>query len=161
MIANSDNTSSAAAPQPRIALFPGSFDPFTRGHASIVERALQLFDHVVIAIGYNAAKISHDDISRREATIRSVYHDRRERVSVISYSGLTADAARDSGACAIVRGIRSVKDFEYERDMADINRQLSGLETVLLFSLPELAAVSSSLVRELKALGTDISHFLP
>ena len=158
MIANSDNTLSAAAPQPRIALFPGSFDPFTRGHASIVERALQLFDHVVIAIGYNAAKISHDDISRREATIRSVYHDRWERVSVISYSGLTADAAR---ACAIVRGIRSVKDFEYERDMADINRQLSGLETVLLFSLPELAAVSSSLVRELKALGTDISHFLP
>lgn len=145
---------------PRTALFAGSFDPFTIGHASIVSRALPLFDRIVIAVGVNMSKTSADEVSRRVEAITALYAD-EPRVTVTHYEGLTVDMATRCGARWLLRGVRSVKDFEYERDMADINRQLSGLETVLLYSLPEHAAVSSSIVRELHAYGRDVSDYLP
>lgn len=143
---------------PRRALFAGSFDPFTAGHASVVERALGLFDEVVVAAGVNAAK--RHAAGDPEAIAALYAHE--PRVRVISYSGmLTVDLARREGCGWLIRGVRSVKDFEYERDMADINRRLSGIETVILFTLPEHAAISSSVVRELASYGHDISTFLP
>lgn len=141
-------------------LFPGSFSPFTRGHASLVERALKLFDNVVIAIGYNAAKPGSVPMEERIAAIETLY-ETEPRVRVIAYSGLTVDACRAEGAGWMLRGVRSVTDFEYERNLADVNRMISGIDTVILFTLPELAAVSSSVVRELEANGHDVSAFLP
>ncbi|MDE6277456.1 MAG: pantetheine-phosphate adenylyltransferase [Muribaculaceae bacterium] len=145
----------------RTALFPGSFRPFTKGHASIVERGLALFDRVVIAVGVNLEK-DPEGLHGAEAVraIEALYAG-EPRVEVIRYSGLTVEAAREAGAQFLLRGVRTVKDFEYERDMADVNRKLSGLETVLLYSLPELSAVSSSIVRELERFGADTSEFLP
>lgn len=143
----------------RIALFPGSFNPFTIGHADIVERGLELFDRIIIAVGINTAKCNESNNELLE-TIRRIYAD-EPRVEVAAYSGLTVDFAKLKSARFILRGVRSMKDFEYERDMAQINSQLSGIESVLLFSRPELAAVSSSVVRELKRFGHDISKFLP
>ncbi len=145
----------------RIALFAGSFNPFTIGHASIVERGLQIFDRLVIGIGINAEKPESKACGeQRAAQIRNIYaHE--PRVKVITYSTLTVDAAKSEGAKFLLRGVRSTRDFEYERDLADVNRRLSGIETVLLYSLPELSAISSSLVRELQSYGKDISSLLP
>lgn len=145
----------------RIALFPGSFRPFTIGHADIVERALALFDRVIVAVGINRAKPGDEAAAETAAeTIRRLYAS-ESRVEVMSYSTLTVQLARKTGARFIVRGVRSVKDFEYERDMAQVNSQLSGIESVILFSKPELGAVSSSLVRELEAFGEDVGPYLP
>ncbi len=145
----------------RTAVFAGSFDPFTLGHADIVRRGLEIFDHIVVAIGVNAAKLGSQTRAADSATaIRRVFAD-EPRVEVAVYTCLTVDFAQSLGAQFLLRGVRSVKDFEYERDMADINRQLSGLETVILFSRPELSAVSSSVVRELADYGHDVSAFLP
>jgi len=141
------------------ALFPGSFRPFTRGHADIVERALALFDEVVIAVGVNASKPLHD-IEEIIGPIKKIYEG-EPRVRVEAFTGLTAEYARTVGASCIVRGVRSMKDYEYERDMADINRQLSGIETVILFSRPEFGAISSSVVRELESYGVDTTQYLP
>lgn len=147
--------------EPRIALFPGTFRPFTIGHADIVERAMTLFDKVIIAVGINCAKDGDEDAAQQTAeAIRRLYAC-EDRVEVVTYSTLTVQLARKLGAQFIVRGIRSVKDFEYERDMAQVNSQLSGIETVVMFSRPELAVVSSSLVRELEAFGEDVSPYLP
>lgn len=145
----------------RTAIFPGSFNPFTLGHADIVERALRLFDRLVIGIGYNPAK---DDAARsarsRAAHIAALYrHD--PRVSVRCYDGLTVDFARAEHADCIVRGVREVADFEYERRMADVNSEISPVETVLLAANPRLAFLSSSVVRELEYHGYDVSRFLP
>ena len=145
----------------RTALFPGSFRPFTRGHSSIVERGLRLFDRVVIALGINIDKDPEGHGAAEAVREIAALYAGEPRVEVISYRGLTVDAARDCGAEFLLRGVRSVKDFEYERDMADVNRKLSGVETVLLYSLPELSAVSSSVVRELERFGADTSEFLP
>lgn len=139
----------------RKALFAGSFNPFTVGHADIVKRGLELFDEVVIAIGENQDKPSAD-IQERLQAIRDVYKD-ESRVRVEVYHSLTVDFAREIGACALLRGVRTAQDFEYERQMADANRALAGIETVVLFSLPELGFVSSSLVRDLKKHGADTS----
>ena len=144
----------------RTAFFAGSFDPFTVGHASVVERSLPLFDRIVIAIGINPVKTTVVEAERRAKEIAALYAD-EARVSVMTYDGLTVDAARRAGASCLLRGVRSVKDFEYERDMADVNRQLSGLETVLIYSLPQHTAISSSVVRELASFGKDISDFVP
>ena len=143
------------------ALFAGSFNPFTIGHESIVKRTLCFADEVVIAIGINNAKENpKTETEERILTIRSYFTD-EPRVTVLAYEGLTVDFARQMQADVMVRGVRSVKDFEYEREMADVNRKISGMETILLFSEPELSAVSSSIVRELKAHGKNISKFLP
>lgn len=141
-------------------LFPGSFDPFTRGHAALVRRALKLAGEVVIGIGVNVDKPGFYAAEERRARIEEVFRD-EPRVSVGIYSGLTTDFAAAVGASVILRGIRSVKDFEAERDMADVNRRLTGIETIILISEPQYAAVSSSIVRELLRYGADVSRFLP
>lgn len=143
----------------RIAVFPGSFDPFTIGHKSIVERALPLFDRIIVAVGYNENKISANDVGDRLEMIRKCFPG-ESRVEVTSYSGLTVDFARRTGAEFILRGVRSVADFEAERNLADVNRRISGIETILLPSLPELGYVSSSMVRELTNNGYDVTPFL-
>ena len=144
----------------RIAIFPGSFDPFTIGHASIVRRGLEMFDKIVIGVGYNANKRSFLTPEERVAAIEKVYAS-EARVKVVAYDDLTADLARREQARFVLRGIRSVKDFEYERDIAGINHRLSGVETVLLFTEPHYADISSTIVRELLAFGKDVSEFLP
>lgn len=144
----------------RIALFPGSFDPFTRGHESIVERALPLFDEIVIAIGVNVNKHTLTSMEQRQQWIKSTF-SHEPRVRVIAYTGLTADAARQCGARFLLRGVRTVADFESEMAMADVNRELSGLETVLLYTLPECSHISSSMVRELVKYGQSVDRYLP
>ena len=142
-------------------LFPGSFNPFTKGHADVVERGLRLFDRVVIAIGYNEQKGGAEDVAQRQEIIRAIYQE-EERVEVMAYSDLTCEAARRCGACAILRSVRSLKDYEYELQMADVNRRISpGIETVVLFAKPELACISSSVVRELARFSHRIDDFLP
>ena len=144
----------------RIALFPGSFDPFTRGHESIVRRALPLFDKFIIAIGVNADKRSFMTMEQRKAWIESIFqHD--PQVEVITYSGMTVDVAREVEARFIVRGVRLIQDFENEKHLAEVNRDLSGIETILLYTLPEYSHISSSIVRELVRYGQDVSPYLP
>lgn len=144
----------------RTALFAGSFDPFTMGHHRIVQRALAMFDCVIVAVGHNINKKTMLPLEKRLADIRALYKD-EQRVQVAEYDGLTTDFAQSQNVTCLLRGVRSVKDFEYERDLADINLRLSGIETVFLVSEPEYAAISSSAVRELMNYGKDVSMFLP
>ena len=144
----------------RVAIFPGSFDPFTRGHESIVRRALPLFDKFVIAIGVNADKRSFMTMEQRKTWIESVFKD-DPQVEVITYTGMTVDAAREVGAQFIVRGVRLIQDFENEKHLAEVNRDLTGIETILLYTLPEYSHISSSIVRELFRYGQDVSRYLP
>lgn len=142
-------------------MFPGSFNPFTIGHQSLVERGLAMFDSIVIAIGISSSKqVTEAEIAERIEPIKQLYAD-NPRIEVIYYSGLTVDAAREHGCRFLLRGIRNTIDMEYERTMADINRRIGGIETVVLFTLPELSAVSSSVVRELERYGHDTAEFLP
>ena len=141
-------------------IFTGSFDPYTIGHDDILRRALPLFDHIVIGIGVNERKCYMQSAEERMKTIKAIYAD-EPKVEVKTYNDLTIDFARRENASYIIKGVRSVKDFEYERDQADINRQLSGIETLLLYADPRYSAVSSSMVRELIHFGQDVSRFLP
>ena len=149
-----------SAEQRRIALFPGTFDPFTLGHQSLVKRVLTCADAVVIAIGINEKKQTYYTLEQRVSAIRALYAE-EPRVKVITYSGLTVDVAQQERASFILRGVRSVIDFEYEKAIADVNRQLTGIETLLLFTEPAYAHISSSVVRELLHFGKDVSAFLP
>ncbi len=143
-----------------IALFAGSFDPFTRGHADVVERSLALFDEVIIAIGVNEQKRTlYSADQRREQIAR--YYAANTAVQVVTYSGLTVDLVRETGATVLVRGIRSGTDFDYEHMLSDLNRQLSGVDTVLLCTDARHSFISSSVVRELITFGGDPSPFLP
>jgi len=145
----------------RTGVFVGSFDPFTVGHDSIVTRALPLFDRLVIGVvGDQVHKPDMQPAEERMKAIATLYAD-EPRIEVKPYYGLAVDFAKAEGASYIIKGVRSVKDFEYEREQADINRQLSGIETLLLFAEPQLASVSSSMVRELRHFGVDVSAFLP
>ncbi len=144
----------------KIALYPGTFDPFTIGHLSVLERALPLFDKIVVAIGVNDAKKCFSPVQQRVKEISLLFAD-EPNVKVVSYEGLTVDVAKQEGAEYILRGVRSVADFQYEQQLADINRNISGIETVLLYTLPEQAYISSSMVRELARNGYDVSEFLP
>ena len=144
----------------KIAIFPGSFDPFTVGHASIVDRGLPMFDRIVIGVGVNDKKRSFYTPEQRVEAIQKVYAC-EPRIKVVSYSDLTIDLARREGATFILRGLRSVKDFEYERDIAAMNKRLAGVETVMLFTEAQYSDISSSVVRELIAYGKDVSAFLP
>ena len=144
----------------RPVLFPGSFDPFTLGHADIVRRALEMFDGIVIAVGYNEQKTGWMPVEERVAAIRKLYAD-EPRITVERYTGLTVDFAREHGIGIIIRGVRTVADFEFEMQLADVNRQLTGIETILLPASPQLASLSSSIVRELAHFGHDVSAFLP
>ena len=142
------------------AIFPGSFDPFTIGHHDIVLRGLQLFDEIIIGIGHNISKRDAFPLEERLATIQSAFKS-EPRVKVMAYDGLTVDFAAEQQAQFILRGVRSVQDFEYERNIAEANKQLSGIETVLLYTRPEYAHISSTLLRDLRAHGKDISPYLP
>ena len=144
----------------RVALYPGTFDPFTIGHLSIVERGLQLFDEIIIAIGVNEAKKNHTTIQQRIEHIKRVT-SKMQGVRVISYGNLTVEAAKEHGANFILRGVRTVADYEYERNLAYANRNLTGIETVLLYTLPELSYISSTLVRDLQRHGYDVSPYVP
>lgn len=144
----------------KTAIFPGTFDPFTRGHYSVVERALNLFDEVVIAIGINALKKPLFTADERVEMLRRLYTD-EPRVRVVVYSDLTVDLARECNARYILRGVRSIIDFEYEKSIADVNHEISGLETILLFTEPQYAHISSSVVRELMSYGRNVEAFLP
>lgn len=142
------------------AIFPGTFDPFTIGHHSLVKRSLELVDEIVIAIGKNDSKKSYFSLEDRIDMIKGLYKD-DPRISVDFYDSLTIDFAKEVGATFIVRGIRSVNDFEYEKTIADVNRKISGIETFILFTEPELTHVSSTIVRELLSFGHDVSQFVP
>ena len=144
----------------KIGIFVGSFDPFTVGHDSILRRALPLFDKVVIGVGVNERKKSMLCAKERTERIARLYAN-EPKIEVKAYSDLTIDFARREGAEYIIKGVRSVKDFEYEREQAAINRRLSSIETLLLFAEPELESISSSVVRELHNFGRDITEFLP
>lgn len=141
-------------------LFPGSFDPFTIGHKWVVDKALTIADRVVIAIGINENKTRTFAIEEVEKMIQRVYAQ-NPQVEVVTYKGLTIDIAKEVGADAIVRGVRSTIDFEYEKSIADTNRELSGIETILLFTHPTLSHISSSMVRELNHFGHNISKYIP
>ena len=144
----------------KTGIFVGSFDPFTIGHDSLVGRALPLFDQLVIGVGYNEHKQSMGSVEERVDAIKALYaHE--PKISVEAYRDLTVDFAARVQAQYIIKGVRSVKDFEYEREQADVNRQLTGIETLLLFAEPQLASISSSVVRELKHFGKDVSSLLP
>ncbi|HPH72586.1 MAG TPA: pantetheine-phosphate adenylyltransferase [Paludibacteraceae bacterium] len=144
----------------KTALFPGSFDPFSIGHQNIVQRGLCIFDNIVIGIGHNTKKQSLYTEEERKTQIEAIYQD-NQRVSVAIYDTLTVDFAREIGASFILRGVRTKQDFDYEQKIAEANRILTGIETVVLFAEPETKTISSSLIRELKAFGKDISDYLP
>ena len=144
----------------KTGIFTGSFDPFTVGHDDIVRRALPLFDRIVIGVGYNERKKTMFTPDERVAAIAALYAG-EPRIEVRSYSDLTVDFARREQAGFIIKGVRSVKDFEYEREQADINRRIGGVETILLYAAPQFESVSSSMVRELMHFGRDVSAFLP
>ena len=144
----------------KTAIFPGSFDPFTIGHYDIVKRGLRMFDNIIIGIGRNSVKKETFPIRERLSAIQRIFAD-EPAVQVEIYDCLTVDFAREHGTSFILRGIRCVEDFEYERNMAEANRQLGGIETILLYTRPEFAHISSTLVRDLYSYNKDISAYLP
>lgn len=145
----------------RVAVFPGSFNPFTLGHADIVKRGLELFDRIVIGVGINEQKATSSEETLPRVTVLRRLYANEPRISVKEYSTLTVDFARQHQAQFILRGVRTYKDFEYEQQIAEVNRQISGIETVILFSKPELSHISSSIVRELNHFGKSVNEFLP
>lgn len=144
----------------RIAVFPGSFDPFTVGHENIVLRGLNIFDEIIIAIGTNSVKNSYFPMETRVQWIKKIFEG-RDNVSVDTFGGLTVNYAKEVGATHILRGIRTSADFEYERAIAQVNKQLSGIDTAFLLSTPEHTPVTSSIVRDILRHGGDASMFIP
>jgi pantetheine-phosphate adenylyltransferase len=145
----------------RVAILPGSFDPFTRGHAAVVEEALKLFDKVVVAIGHNIQNRGFLSVEARKALIEKVYKD-EPRVEVTTYTSLTGDEARRVGAVAMIRSVRNMTDFDYERTIANANRFMyKDLSTIIVFVPVEVEYISSSLVRELHAFGRNTDALLP
>ncbi|MDR1102628.1 MAG: pantetheine-phosphate adenylyltransferase [Tannerella sp.] len=144
----------------RRAIFPGTFDPFTVGHRSLVERSLRLVDEVIVSIGVNRSKQGFFPLEKRLEGVERIY-EHEPRVRVMAYDSLTVDFARKVNAEFIVRGIRTINDFEYEKNIADVNRKLTGIDTFILFAEPEYTFVSSSIVRELLSYGKDVSAFVP
>ncbi len=145
----------------RVALFPGSFDPFTLGHAAVVESALRLFDRVIVGIGCNVTKCSLLTASERCRLVSEYYMD-NPRVEARMYSGMTGDCAREVGAVAMVRGIRNSMDLEMERTLEAVNREIyPELQTVMLLTPACVAHISSSCVRELLAFGRNVESMMP
>ena len=145
----------------KIAVFPGSFDPFTVGHEEIVRRGLKIFDKIIVAVGINAVKQEFLDVDTRIAIIEKVFKDVKE-VSVMSYSGLTVDFCEQQNAGFIIRGLRTAADFEYERAVGQINKAMdSNVETVFLLTSPEHTFISSTIVRDIFMNGGDATKFLP
>ena len=147
--------------QEKVAVFPGSFDPFTVGHESIVLRGLSIFSHVVVAVGYNSSKKNLFSLETRIAMIEKIF-DAYPNVSVKSYQGLTVDFCKSINAGYILRGLRTASDFEFERAIAQVNRMMEGqLESVFLLTSPELTPVNSTIVRDILVHGGDASMFIP
>lgn len=144
----------------RIAVFPGTFDPITIGHVSIVRRALPLFDRIIVGMGVNSTKRTMFEVEQRLHWIRDAFRD-EPRVEAITFEGLTIDLCKRAGATFILRGLRNSTDHGYERSIALMNRQLSGVETLFLPSAPEHAHISSTIVRELLANNADVSALVP
>ena len=142
------------------AVFPGSFDPITLGHVDIIYRGLELFDEVIIAIGVNADKKYLFNLSQREAFIATLFAQ-EPRIKVICYEGLTVDLCKKEGAQYILRGLRNTTDFEFEKAIAQANAKLQNIETILLFSKPEHAYISSSIVRDVMRNQGDYSFMVP
>lgn len=146
----------------RVALFPGSFDPFTKGHEDIVLRGLQLFDEIIISIGYNSQKSTrYFDINAMVGYIEEAFKS-YPNIRIVTFSELTAEFARKNGAKFLLRGLRNTTDFEYENSISQVNRKLNEeMESVFLITTPQLAWISSSIIREVHRYGGDVSAFLP
>ena len=145
----------------RIAIFPGSFDPFTNGHYDVVTRGTALFDKVIVALGNNSSKQRYFEVPIMLDLIREVFQD-NEKVEVTDFQGLTADFAKQVGADFLLRGLRNTTDFEYENTIAQANRHVNkNLESVFLITSPQLAAISSTIIREIHRFGGDVSEFIP
>jgi len=145
----------------KIAVFPGSFDPFTIGHEAIVRRALSLFDEIIIAVGANALKKSFYPLATRKEMIKKVFQS-ESRVRVDQYEGLTVDYCKKNGAGYLIRGLRTAADFEFERAIAQVNKVMApGVESVFLLTVPEHSHINSSIVRDIIRNGGDASRFVP
>ena len=145
----------------KIALFPGSFDPFTIGHESIINRSLPLFDEIIIAVGTNTKKQAYFSLEQRLDMIREVFKN-QSKVRVTSYSGLTVNFCRECGAQYLLRGLRTAADFEYERAIAQINKAMyPELESVFLLTLPEHTPINSTIIRDVIRYGGDAAKFVP
>jgi len=145
----------------RKAVFPGSFDPFTKGHESIVNRALPLFDKIIIAVGYNSSKKTYISLENRKKIIQDVFRG-IEKIEVTHYEGLTVDFCKNAGASYLLRGLRTAADFEYERAIGQINKAMRPeIESVFLLTAPEYTPVNSTIVRDILLHGGDASKFLP
>jgi len=145
----------------KIALFPGSFDPFTKGHLDVVNRSLKLFHKIIIAIGYNSKKNRYFDVLKIKASIENYFQD-NPNVEVLVYDELTAQIAKKKNAQYLIRGLRNTTDFEYENSISQINRHLNlNLETIFLITSPQFAHINSSIIREVHKYGGDISAFVP
>jgi pantetheine-phosphate adenylyltransferase len=144
----------------KTGVFTGSFDPYTIGHDHIVQRALPLFDRLIIGVGVNERKQYMQSAEIRKRKIQELYRNEK-KITVKTYSDLTIDFAHREMADFIIKGVRSVKDFEYEREQADINKRIGHIDTLLLFADPGMESISSSMVRELVHFGKDVRQFLP
>ncbi|HEX2394525.1 MAG TPA: pantetheine-phosphate adenylyltransferase [Bacteroidales bacterium] len=146
----------------KIAIFPGSFDPFTIGHESVVRRALDMFDKVIVAIGFNTTKTRFIPIEKSTENIKRVFEDTGERVEVKVFRGLTVDLCKKENSRYILRGLRTAADFEYERAIAQTNKAMyPEIETVFLLTLPDHTYINSSIIREIIKQGGDASRFVP
>jgi pantetheine-phosphate adenylyltransferase len=145
----------------KIAIFPGSFDPITKGHVSVIKRAIPLFDEIIVSIGINSSKQYMFPLDQRKEWIDAVFVD-EPKVRVQTYSGLTVDFCKKVNANYILRGLRTSADFEFEREIAQVNKMLTaGIETLFLLTEPEFTPISSSIVREVFRYGGDISSLVP
>ncbi len=142
----------------KIGLFPGSFDPFTKGHEAVVRKALGLFEELIIAIGLNSSKSSHFELGKRQSHIESLFDGKNIRI--VTYQQLTVDLCKEMGATHIIRGLRDSKDFSYERSIAHMNETLSGVHTVFFLTDQEYTAINSTIVREINKNNGDISAFV-
>ena len=145
----------------RIAVFPGSFDPITKGHESIVKRAIPLFDKIIIAIGTNSSKNYMFDLEQRKLWLINTFSN-NPTVVIMDYSGLTVDFCKEQNANYILRGLRSNSDFDYESHIAQVNKTMAGIiETIFLLTTPEFGAISSSIVRDIIRNKGNVEQFLP
>jgi pantetheine-phosphate adenylyltransferase len=145
----------------KVAIFPGSFDPFTIGHESVVRRAMKLFDKIIIMVGFNTNKQSYFPLEKRLKWIKEIF-DEDDNIAVETYDGLTVDFCKKVGAKYILRGLRTAADFEFERAIAQVNKQMyPDIETVFLLTIPEHTPVNSTIVRDIIMHGGDASRFLP
>ncbi len=145
----------------RIAIFPGSFDPITKGHENILRRALPLFDEIIIAIGKNSSKQSYFNVEQREAWIKQVFAN-EPKVKVETYSGLTIEFCKKMNAHYILRGLRTSADFEFEKSIAQNNNVMApDIETIFILPIPEYSAINSTIVRDIIRNDGDVSHFVP